>query len=71
MQAIENGGEPPGRWRGPGTRAFGIESGQTVERKPYDLLFGERKVPDGAPLGRPPGLNLGPMKPRAGLAAGP
>ena len=26
-----------------------------VERKPYDLLFGERKAPDGTPLGRPPG----------------
>ena len=28
--------------------------GQTVERKPYDLLFGQRKAPDGTPLGRPP-----------------
>ena len=26
-----------------------------VERKPYDLLFGKRKAPDGTPLGRPPG----------------
>jgi hypothetical protein len=26
-----------------------------VEREPYDLLFGERKSPDGIPLGRPPG----------------
>jgi hypothetical protein len=25
-----------------------------VEREPYDLLFGERKAPDGTPLGRPP-----------------
>ena len=26
-----------------------------VEREPYDLLFGERKAPDGTQLGRPPG----------------
>ena len=26
-----------------------------MERKPYDLLFGERKAPDGTQLGRPPG----------------
>jgi AAA domain/TrwC relaxase len=25
-----------------------------VEREPYDLLFGQRKAPDGTPLGRPP-----------------
>ena len=55
IQASETGGEPPGRWWGPGARALGFEHGQTVERKPYDLLFGERKAPDGTPLGRPPG----------------
>ena len=55
IQASESGGEPPGRWWGPGARALGFEPGQTVERKPYDLLFGERKAPDGTPLGRPPG----------------
>jgi hypothetical protein len=54
IQASESGGEPPGRWWGPGTRALGLEPGQTVEREPYDLLFGERKAPDGTPLGRPP-----------------
>ena len=54
IQASEGGGEPPGRWWGPGARALGLEPGQTVERKPYDLLFGERKAPDGTPLGRPP-----------------
>jgi conjugative relaxase-like TrwC/TraI family protein len=54
IQASETGGEPPGRWWGPGARALGLEHGQTVERKPYDLLFGERKAPDGTPLGRPP-----------------
>ena len=55
IQASESGGEPPGRWWGPGARALGFEPDQRVERKPYDLLFGERKAPDGTPLGRPPG----------------
>ena len=47
-------GEPPGRWWGPGAEDLGFETGQVVERKPYDLLFGERKGPDGTPLGRRP-----------------
>src|SRR5689334_17024751 len=55
IQASETGGEPPGRWWGPGAQALGLEPGRTVERKPYDLLFGERKSPDGTQLGRPPG----------------
>ena len=54
IQASESGGEPPGRWWGPGAKALGFEPGQTVERKPYDLLFGQRQAPDGTPLGRPP-----------------
>ena len=54
IQASESGGEPPGRWWGPGARALGFEPGQTVEREPYDLLFGERKAPDGTRLGRAP-----------------
>jgi TrwC relaxase len=54
IQASEAGGEPPGRWWGPGARALGFEPGQTVERQPYDLLLGERKSPDGTPLGRRP-----------------
>jgi hypothetical protein len=54
IQASE-AGEPPGRWWGPGAEALGFERGQVVEREPYDLLFGERKAPDGTPLGRPPG----------------
>ena len=54
IQASESGGEPPGRWWGPGATALGLELGQRVERKPYDLLFGKRKAPDGAPLGKPP-----------------
>jgi hypothetical protein len=55
IQASEGGGEPPGRWRGPGAEALGFEPGQLVEREPYDLLFGERKAPDRTQLGRPPG----------------
>src|SRR6266699_4969015 len=54
IQASESGGEPPGRWWGPGAQALGLEHGQTVEREPYELLFGQRKAPDGTPLGRPP-----------------
>ena len=45
IQASESGGEPPGRWWGPGAEALGFERGQVVEREPYDLLFGERKAP--------------------------
>ena len=55
IQASESGGEPPGRWWGPGAKALGFEPGQRVDREPYDLLFGQRKAPDGTPLGRPPG----------------
>src|SRR5262249_43716392 len=55
IQASESGGEPPGRWWGHGAEALGLQPGQVVERKPYDLLFGERKAPDGSTLGRPPG----------------
>jgi len=55
MQAAEVGGEPAGRWWGPGAEALGFADGQTIERKPYNLLFGERKAPDGTQLGRPPG----------------
>jgi hypothetical protein len=55
IQASEVGGEPPGRWWGPGAKAFGLQHGQIVGREPYDLLFGERKALDGTQLGRPPG----------------
>jgi TrwC relaxase len=34
---------------------LGLEPGQVVEREPYDLLFGQRKAPDGMLLSRPPG----------------
>ena len=53
IQAAEGGGEPPGRWWGPGAAALGFKQGQTVERRPYNLLFDERKAPDGTQLGRP------------------
>ena len=55
LQAAETGGEPPGRWWGPAAEALGFDPGQVVEREPYDLLFGQRKAPDGTPLGRRPG----------------
>jgi conjugative relaxase-like TrwC/TraI family protein len=54
IQANETGGEPPGRWWGPGAKTLGFGVGQTVERQPYDLLFGQRKAPDGTRLGKPP-----------------
>jgi hypothetical protein len=47
IQASESGGEPPGRWWGPGAQALGLQLGQVIERKPYDLLFGDHKAPDG------------------------
>jgi hypothetical protein len=47
------GGEPPGHWWGPGARALGFRNGQEIERKPYDLVFGQRVHPlDGTRLGR-------------------
>src|SRR5262249_34745423 len=55
IEASETGGEPPGRWWGPGAQALGLEPRQVVEGKPYDLLFGEHRAPDGTALGRPPG----------------
>ena len=55
LDASEKGGEPPGRWWGPAAEALGFARGQQIERESYDLLFGERKAPDGTPLGRPPG----------------
>ena len=51
IQASESGGEPPGRWWGRGVKALGLEPGQVVERKSYDLLFGERKAPRRYPAG--------------------
>jgi conjugative relaxase-like TrwC/TraI family protein len=69
IQASETGGEPPGRWWGPGARALGLEPGRLVEREPYDLLFGERKAPDGTSLGGPPGSGRKAADIYAGLLA--
>jgi hypothetical protein len=52
--AAAEAGEPPGTWWGPGAERLGLAEGQQVEREPYDLLFGERKGPDGRRLGRAP-----------------
>jgi hypothetical protein len=61
IQASEAGGEPPGRWWGQGAKALGLDSGEVVDREPYELLFGERKAPTAprwagprATAGRPP-----------------
>jgi conjugative relaxase-like TrwC/TraI family protein len=69
IQASESGGEPPGRWSGPGAKALGLAPGQVVEREPYDLLFGEHKAPDGTPLGRSPGTGQKAADIYAGLLA--
>jgi AAA domain/TrwC relaxase len=52
--AATEAGEPPGTWWGPGAERLGFTAGQPVEREPYNLLFGERKAPDGSKLGRAP-----------------
>jgi conjugative relaxase-like TrwC/TraI family protein len=52
--AAAEAGEPPGTWWGPGAERLGLAAGQQVEREPYNLLFGERKGPDGQKLGRAP-----------------
>jgi conjugative relaxase-like TrwC/TraI family protein len=52
--AAAEAGEPPGTWWGPGAERLGFAAGQMVEREPYNLLFGERKGPDGRKLGRAP-----------------
>src|SRR5271154_1904340 len=69
IQASEGGGEPPGRWWGPAAKALGLEPGQVVERKPYDLLFGRRQAPDGTQLGRPLGAGRKAADIYAGLLA--
>jgi hypothetical protein len=69
IDASEKGGEPPGRWWGPAAEALGFAPGQAVEREPYELLFGQRKAPDGTPLGRPPGRSTKAAEVYAGLLA--
>ena len=46
------GGEPPGRWWGPGAQALGLASGQVVERRPYDAVYQQVDPRTGARLGR-------------------
>jgi hypothetical protein len=46
------GGEPPGRWWGPGARALGFFPGQVVERTPYDAVYRQIDPRTGARLGR-------------------
>src|SRR6516225_3566658 len=52
--AATEAGEPPGTWWGPGAERLGFAAGQQVDREPYNLLFGERRGPDGQKLGRSP-----------------
>jgi AAA domain-containing protein/TrwC relaxase len=52
--AAAEAGEPPGTWWGPGAERLGFTAGQQIEREPYNLLFGQRKGPDGQKLGRAP-----------------
>src|ERR1700750_1347611 len=69
IQASESGGEPPGRWWGPGAKALGFEPGQMVEHEPYGLLFGDRKAPAAPRGGRPRGSGRKAADLYAGLLA--
>ena len=44
IQASESGGNRPAAGGAPAPEPSDSSPGQTVERKPYDLLFGERKA---------------------------
>jgi hypothetical protein len=46
------GGEPPGRWWGPGAKALGFTPGQVVEREPYTAVYQQRDPATGEKLGR-------------------
>ena len=46
------GGEPPGRWWGPGAEALGFAEGQLVERQPYDLVYQQIDPRTGVKMGR-------------------
>ena len=76
--AAAEAGEPPGTWWGPGAERLGFAEGQQVEREPYDLLFGQRKGPDGRKLGRAPAnagkageIYKGPAGRRASMFSNP
>jgi hypothetical protein len=45
IQASESGGEPPGRWWGPGAKALGFEPGQMVERQPMTCCSASAGLP--------------------------
>jgi len=49
------GGEPPGRWWGPGAAALGLAEGEIVERRPYDAVYEQVDPRTGTKLGRPRG----------------
>jgi conjugative relaxase-like TrwC/TraI family protein len=49
------GGEPPGRWWGPGAQALGLTPGQIVQRTPYEAVYQQIDPRTGARLGRPRG----------------
>ena len=50
-----HGGEPPGRWWGPGAAALALAEGAIVERKPYDAVYEQMDPRTDAKLGRPRG----------------
>jgi len=54
LAAVE-AGEPAGRWWGAGAQALGLQPGSVVGYKEHDLLFGQRRAPDGTKLRRAPG----------------
>jgi len=54
LAAVE-AGEPAGRWWRCGAEVLGLEPGSEVGYKEHDLLFGQRRAPDGTKLRRGPG----------------
>ena len=48
-------GEPPGRWWGPGAEALGFQTGQVVEREPYELVYRQIDPRTGEKMGRSAG----------------
>ena len=48
-------GEPPGLWWGPGAEALGFQTGQIVEREPYELVYRQIDPRTGAKMGRSAG----------------
>jgi hypothetical protein len=48
-------GEPPGLWWGPGAEALGFQTGQVVEREPYELVYRQIDPRTGAKMGRSAG----------------